>query len=146
MRATRRPAPTTARRKRAYGRWYRMWDRCTNPENSHWPRYGGRGITVCAQWKDFDAYYADTGDAPKGMTLDRIDNNGPYAPWNVRWATPAQQRANQEYDPMRSKTHCKHGHEFTSKNTHIDGRGWRSCRACARAKVARQRAAKKAGV
>lgn len=135
--------PATARRKRAYGRWYRMVDRCINPANPHWARYGGRGIVVCEKWlTSFDAYYADTGDAPTGMSLDRVDNDGPYAPANVRWATARQQRANQERDPGRSKTHCSQGHEFTPENTHVDARGWRSCRACGRAKSSRQRAQK----
>lgn len=42
------------------------------------------------------------------------------------------------------RTHCKHGHEFTPENTHIDRQGWRNCRACGRAKSARQRAAREA--
>ena len=142
-RRLRQADPRTALRKRAYGRWYRMVDRCTNPENAAWSRYGGRGITVCERWLDFVTYYQDTGDAPDGMTLDRVDNNGNYSPNNVRWATPKAQRANQEYDHMRIKTECKNGHPFNAENTHVDSRGWRTCRACGRAKMARRRAAKK---
>ena len=134
------PNPKTAKRKRAYGRWYRMVDRCTNPSNKSWHRYGGRGIYVDPRWMDFDNYYTDTGDAPDGMTLDRVDNNGPYMPGNVRWATAKQQRANIEFDPMRSKTQCKQGHAYDEKNTQVDARGWRSCRACQREKMRRRRA------
>ena len=135
------PDPQTAKRKRAYGRWFRMVERCTNPDSRHWNRYGARGIYVCDEWMDFQNYYDATGDAPEGMSLDRIDNDGPYAPDNVRWATPKQQRANIERDPQRSKTHCKQGHEFSAENTAVDSRGWRSCRTCQREKMRRRRAA-----
>jgi hypothetical protein len=73
---------------RAYVSWANMKQRCFNPRNPGYPDYGGRGIVACEKWRsDFPAFYADTGDAPPGKSLDRIDNDGNYEPGNVRWAT-----------------------------------------------------------
>ena len=79
----------------ARGRWHRMMRRCNDPKHAAYPNYGGRGIEVDRRWYDFAAYYADTGPQPfPGASLDRQDNDGPYAPGNVRWATHVQQAAN----------------------------------------------------
>lgn len=77
-----------------YATWQNMRQRCRNPRHPRWPDYGGRGIFVCERWDDFTVFVADMGEPPEGASLDRMDNDGPYAPWNCRWATAAEQRAN----------------------------------------------------
>jgi hypothetical protein len=80
-----------------------MKNRCYNPQDKHFCRWGGRGITVCDEWKNsFQAFYDYVSQLPhfgeKGYSLDRINNDGNYEPGNVRWATNETQcnnRSNQ---------------------------------------------------
>lgn len=81
-------------KSREYKTWIQMIQRCTNPKNIGWVRYGGRGITVCARWRKFENFYADMGDKPPSYTIDRVNNDGNYEPGNCRWATIHEQNSN----------------------------------------------------
>jgi len=61
-----------------------MRQRCNNPNCEAFPDYGGRGIKVCPRWDSFEAFLKDVGEIPKGMEIDRINNDGNYEPGNVR--------------------------------------------------------------
>lgn len=74
-----------------YQSWTSAKNRCRNPKNSGYPRYGAKGISVCERWQDFQNFLADMGPRPEGTSLGRILDRGDYEPGNAFWMTPAEQ-------------------------------------------------------
>lgn len=90
-----------------YRSWKGMIQRCTNPNNHKYPRYGGRGIKVCKEWETFNGFLNDMGDCPSGYQIDRIHNDGDYCKDNCRWAdikTQARNRSNNRRITMNEIT------------------------------------------
>jgi len=83
------------KRIREYGAWSDAKSRCYNPRVYNYPRYGGRGIGMADEWRsDYATFLKDMGRCPNGYQLDRIDNDGDYAPGNCRWVPPRTQSNN----------------------------------------------------
>lgn len=78
-----------------YAAWAGMMQRCTNPKAKTYRHYGGRGITVCERWLNFENFLHDVGPKPSPVhSLGRVDNSNGYSPDNCRWETPVQQGRN----------------------------------------------------
>ena len=71
-----------------------MIQRCGDPGNKSYPRYGGRGIAVCERWREFENFLADMGRRPPGLSIERVDNDRGYEPGNCRWASRSEPAPN----------------------------------------------------
>lgn len=78
-----------------YRVWARMKNRCYNKADARYADWGGRGIKVCARWRNsFENFLADMGEKPEGKSLERKKNHLGYSPSNCTWATPSEQGSN----------------------------------------------------
>lgn len=79
---------------RAHNTWNGIIQRCTNPNTPQYDDYGGRGISVCDEWRDFANFLSDMGQPPKGCSIERKDNNAGYSKANCIWADRKTQQRN----------------------------------------------------
>ena len=97
---------------KTYHVWHSMIQRCINKNDVAWSRYGGRGIKVCKRWRKFKGFFEDMGEAPEGLEIDRINNNGNYELSNCRWVTRIQNHRNKSNNRIitfNGKTKCVTG-------------------------------------
>ena len=94
---------------REYSSWRSMMRRCYLDGYRGFPRYGGKGITVCERWHKFENFVADMGKRPPNTSIDRINSRGNYEPGNCRWATVAEQFRNR----CNARLYDFHGERLT---------------------------------
>jgi len=123
-----------------YSIWKAMLNRCDDVGSERYADYGGRGVTICRQWKvSYQAFIDDMGQRPTAdHSIDRIDNNGDYSPGNCRWATRTEQARNKRNNLMfthNGETRClaewaeKYGLKYKMLWSRLYRHGWRFERA-----------------
>lgn len=129
-----RGTPDGSRSHPLYWKWREMIKRCRDKNHHKYKHYGGRGIYVCSEWKDFWTWLQDVGQPPgPSYSMDRINNDGPYKKSNFRWATKSEQSKNRRpYSDwkVKKRTSCYGGHSWTDKNTMLTHNGKRPTRRC----------------
>lgn len=89
---------------KTYYAWRNMKSRCYDKNHVAYHNYGGRGITVCDEWRDdYDAFVRDMGWSAQGLSLDRIDSDGNYCKENCKWSTIKEQLNNQRRNKLVTK-------------------------------------------
>jgi hypothetical protein len=111
-----------------------MMNRCTNPNDKFFPRYGGRGIKVCKRWQNVRLFVADNEALySRGLLLDRKNNDGHYRPSNCRWVTTevqANNKSNSRFIEYRGRKQTlaqwakELGIHRRTLSSRIDAMGW----------------------
>jgi hypothetical protein len=77
-----------------YNAWANMKQRCLNLNHPDYTHYGGRGINICNEWLTYENFYANMGECPDGLQLERLDNEKGYCKENCAWTTKQKQMFN----------------------------------------------------
>ena len=115
-----------------YNVWASIKNRCLNKKDIAYRNWGGRGITVCYRWLKFENFFEDMGKRPKGLQIDRINNDGNYCKENCKWSTIKQQARNRRTNRIitykgEKKCLAEWAEEFGIKYTNLQKRlknGW----------------------
>ena len=104
QRASEASTTHAASNTRLYKTWKGMHQRCGNPTNPDFHKYGGRGIKICTEWDSFEVFreWAESSGYTGSLTIDREDVDGDYTPGNCRWATRGTQARNKRKQPGKS--------------------------------------------
>ena len=120
---------------RVYRIWTGMLNRCYRVDDYHYPRWGGRGIKVCEEWRDFETFrdWALSNGYKENLSIERTDNDDWYCPGNCTWATNKKQANNRRSNRLltfngETRTIAEWGDVTglgdTAIRLRIDRRGW----------------------